>query len=340
MKFKKLIVALGLTLTVDLSIADVLDMPNLVDETNSIYEEIPNPSLGISNFEELKNEEITLEEFNEIISSHKTSFRSMSSYATPDNYEHNDDIPYATDLNEDFVLKANLHNTKDMDYYKIKPKYRSPNTSQNTAVLLNTYSTDTEFTLYLLRFNSKGQFKGVWRAAKTSPYTLSGYLTIDDSNRDDTYYAVVFNKTGTPYSMFQNSYQLYYGNFERQGQVYFTNSNIKIDFGTYSNYVSKPQIIHLSNYGKFPSGSIVTSFKITNDGTGNFWYFRKIVNNRIAESYYQGSYIQKSDNVYIESPIRIYGYVGKSSNFVWQPRISFSYVYYLNPENMHYVFKP
>lgn len=237
-------------------------------------------------------------------------------------------------------MNANLHKISDIDYYKIKRNYTSPNTSRDTVAIVKSSTKNTELTLYLLRFNSKGQFKGVWRAAKTSLYTKSAYLTIDNSNMDDTFYLAVFNKTGTPYSMRKNSYQLYYGNYLRIKKLGFMHSNIKIDFRTYSNYISAPQIINLSNFTKLPPESKLLSFKITNDGTGSFWYFRKRVNNRIGESYYQGSYIFINDNVYANAPIRIYGYMGKSSNFVWQPQIAFDYYYPLISANMHYVFKP
>lgn len=94
MKTKSLIAAFGLMLIIDLSAADVLNRTNFVN-TNNVYEQNYNLPSGLTSIEELKNEELTEREFNEIIATHKNSFKSSNSYTTrsagsytpPDNYD-------------------------------------------------------------------------------------------------------------------------------------------------------------------------------------------------------------------------------------------------------------
>lgn len=313
-------------------------------ETNSLSNSSNN--IRFSQFTEYnpdENKDSSLEKIYKTIIKKGISDNDINSYgfrnAAQDIYEPNDLSNSASALPEEKILVANLHNINDQDWYKfsITHDFYDKSNKGYTAIVLSRIPFGSEFKFYVVKLNPnrlpdyvEGYDIGLQRKAV--------YLKLNPG----IYYIVVFNPQNKPFNIYSTNYKLFYGKFHRKIEFPFMDSKLKFDFGYshFNNYYQKQtQILNLRNLVKIPKDGILTKFRITSQGTGGYYNFVKIVNNKYQNFLYSTSLINYSDNYYANNPLTITGAVYKSTNFIWTPQVSFDIGYSLIPDNLHYVLK-
>lgn len=141
-----------------------------------------------------------------------------------DRYENNNGPEKATIDRYNEITYASLHNSDDVDWYKIEVD----NASKPISVFLTNIPNGCDYDMYLVQYDSASGITNMNYNIKagTTPEELYGTV-----NEAGTYYVVIQAKPGLENNYSSSNYTLYMGDYFRTGQHGYVETDLSINFG-------------------------------------------------------------------------------------------------------------
>ena len=250
-----------------------------------------------------------------------------------DQYESNDDLPYATTGLSNQIVYANLHSESDQDWYQFTITQEDINNDEYYSIILTNIPNNC--TYYAAFVDSYRQ--GMYIPAKEG-YSNSKEIVFSASQvPQGNYYVLVGTTSG--YSL--SNYKLYFGKTYKNKSYGWTSTGLTYHFpnkqsGTsgYEFSTTGSQILNLMNNSTIPNYSIVKRFYLDADGTGTWGGFYKVMRaydlNNEMQTYTQYGGVDlfgdiNDDTLIVKQQWLIDGYINYASGFVWRPNVYILY---------------
>lgn len=245
-----------------------------------------------------------------------------------DQYEPNDSIAEATTEMQGKLIQATIHSETDVDYYQFEVTANEP-----ISILLFNIPSGCDYDLYLFNHD---QTEG-YADFKDGSVSEEFYISLDKSG---TYYVAVDSHSGCSNS----PYSLYFGDFYVYGGTGWVDPDLSFSFGSVPRGTTRTSLvknINLTYDSSIPDGAVVTKFYLSKEGTGGdyaeFYKYLKPDSGNTIKQLGGLQVMTVPSNTLVKQNWQIWGSVGYSNYFTWEPRYYILYEFYVTPLTTRYL---
>lgn len=239
-----------------------------------------------------------------------------------DQYEPNESIATATSGVQGKVIHATIHDETDMDFYRFEVTDNEP-----LSIILYDIPSGCDYDLYLFNYDQSGWYTDFQEGSTDETF----YISLDQVG---TYYVAVDSYSGSSSS----PYSLYFGKSYRIGSTGWVDPNFSFPFGVVPRGTTKTSAvknINLANDNSIPDGAVVEQFLLTDEGTGGtyegFYKYLKPGSGSTIQQYGNLETMVVPQNTSVKQNWQIWGSVGYSNSFTWEPRYYIQYKFFVTP---------